>query len=141
VSNIDRRLHLLRFHLPYHESEHVLNFAINALCEGTCLQDIELRRNDEVFLDALGADAIPDPTTAGDFCRRFQEVDVRLLMDIIDESRLNVWKRQRTWPESKWCCGQDCFGPFIQMTPMGRGTATIWRSVAWWSTPRRSSVG
>ena len=61
VESIDRRLHLLRFHCPYHESDHVLNLAINALCEGTCLQDIELRRNDEVFLDALGAQAIPDP--------------------------------------------------------------------------------
>ena len=36
-------------------------------------EDIELRRNDEVFLDALGATRIPDPTTAGDFCRRFGE--------------------------------------------------------------------
>jgi hypothetical protein len=94
VEGIDSRLHLLKFHLPYHESDHVLNFAINALCEGTCLQDIELRRNDEVFLDALGADAIPDPTTAGDFCRRFQEMDVRLLMKIINDTRLNVWQRQ-----------------------------------------------
>ena len=66
---IDRRLHLLKIHLPYHESDHVLNFAYNALCDGTCLEDIELRRNDEVFLDALGARRIPDPTTAGDFCR------------------------------------------------------------------------
>jgi hypothetical protein len=94
VDAIDRRLHLLKFHLPYHESDHVLNFAINALCEGTCLQDIELRRNDEVFLDALGADAIPDPTTAGDFCRRFEEQDVRLLLGIINETRLRAWQRQ-----------------------------------------------
>ena len=65
---IDERLHLLKYHLPYHESDHVLNFAYNALCNGTCLDDIELRRNDLVFLDALGADRIPDPTTAGDFC-------------------------------------------------------------------------
>ena len=36
------------------------------------LEHIELRRNDEVYLDALGAGRIPDPTTAGDFCRRFQ---------------------------------------------------------------------
>ncbi len=42
---IDRRLDLLKFHLPYHESDHVMNFAINALCGGTCLEDIELRRN------------------------------------------------------------------------------------------------
>ena len=52
---IDRQLHLLKIHLPYHESDHVLNLAYNALCDGTCLDDIELRRNDEVFLDALGA--------------------------------------------------------------------------------------
>src|SRR3954467_5688869 len=52
---IDERLHLLKLHLPYHESDHVLNFAYNALCNGTCLDDIELRRNDVVFLDALGA--------------------------------------------------------------------------------------
>jgi hypothetical protein len=94
VDAINRRLHLLKIHVPYHESDHVLNLAINALCGGTCLQDIELRRNDEVFLDALGADAIPDPTTEGDFCRRFLEGDVRSLQDAIDEARLNVWQRQ-----------------------------------------------
>ena len=94
VKSIDRRLHLLQFHCPYHESDHVLNFAINALCEGTCLQDMELRRNDEVFLDALGAQAIPDPTTAGDFCRRFQACDVRSLLDAINDARLTVWQRQ-----------------------------------------------
>ena len=60
-------MHLLKIHLPFHESDHVLNFAYNALCEGTCLQDLGLRRNDDVFLDALGARRIPDPTTAGDF--------------------------------------------------------------------------
>ncbi len=51
----------------------MLNLAYNALCDGTRLEDIELRRNDEVFLDALGTERIPDPTTAGDFCRRFDE--------------------------------------------------------------------
>ena len=72
VDAIDQRLHLLKFHLPYHESDHVLNIAYNALCDGTCLQDLELRRNDEIFLNALGTRRIPDPTTAGDFCRRFR---------------------------------------------------------------------
>src|SRR5947209_4326345 len=91
---IDERLHLLRYHLPYHESDHVLNFAYNALCNGTCLDDIELRRNDLVFLDALGADRIPDPTTAGDFCRRFGPDDVEALQDVFDRTRVKVWKRQ-----------------------------------------------
>jgi hypothetical protein len=91
---IDRRLHLLKIHLPYHESDHVLNFAFNALCDATCLEDLELRRNDEVYLDAVNARRIPDPTTAGDFCRRFQPHDVRTLLDVFNDARLKVWAGQ-----------------------------------------------
>jgi Transposase DDE domain group 1 len=94
IDAIDRHLELLKFHRPFHESDHVLNFAYNALCEGTCLQDMELRRNDEVFLDALGARRIPDPTTAGDFCRRFNVVDIDILQTLFNEVRRGVWKRQ-----------------------------------------------
>jgi hypothetical protein len=39
--------------LPYSESDHVLNIAYNLLAGGTCLEHLELRRNDEVYLDAL----------------------------------------------------------------------------------------
>jgi hypothetical protein len=95
VEAIDSRLHLLKMHVPYHESDHVLNLAFNALCDATCLQDIELRRNDEVFLDALGAESIPDPTTAGDFCRRFTSTEhIDSLQEAIHVAQLNVWKRQ-----------------------------------------------
>lgn len=94
IEAIDRRLHLLKVHLPYHESDHVLNIAYNILAGGTCLQDIELLRNDEVYLDALGAPRIPDPTTEGDFCRRFKPYHIETLMDTINEVRLGVWKRQ-----------------------------------------------
>ncbi len=95
IEAIDRRLHLLKLHLPYHESDHVLNFAYNALCNGTCLQDIELRRNDENHLNALGARSIPDPTTAGDFCRRFVEArQVESLIDAINDARVRVWAEQ-----------------------------------------------
>ncbi len=94
VDRIDRDLHLLKIHRPYHESDHVLNIALNVMAGGECLEDLELRRNDEVFLDALGTQRIPDPTTAGDFCRRFSEGDVRALMDAIDETRLEIWKQQ-----------------------------------------------
>lgn len=94
VKAIDEQLHLLKFHLPYHESDHVLNIAYNVLTGGTCLEDLELRRNDEVYMDALGAQRIPDPTTAGDFCRRFGVVEVERLMKAINETRLRVWKQQ-----------------------------------------------
>ncbi len=91
---IDRRLHLLKLHLPYHESDHVLTIAYNILRGGDCLEDLELCRQDEVFLDALGARRTPDPTTAGDFCRRFTPASVNLLQDIYDEVRMKVWRKQ-----------------------------------------------
>jgi Transposase DDE domain group 1 len=94
IDAIDRRLQILKLRMGYHESDHVLNFAYNALCNGHCLQDIELRRNDVNFLDALGAQRIPDPTTAGDFCRRFNGFQVELLQDIYDDARIGVWKQQ-----------------------------------------------
>lgn len=94
IDAIDKRLHLLKIHLPYHESDHVLNLAYNALQGGTCLQDLELRRNDEAYLDALGAQRIPDPTTAGDFCRRFRTADIQTLIDIFNDVRKTVWARQ-----------------------------------------------
>jgi hypothetical protein len=91
---IDSRLHLLKKHLPYHESDHVLNLTYNALLDGVRLEDIELRRNDEAFLDGLGAQRIPDPTTSGDFTRRFEEADILNLMEITNTVRQRVWRQQ-----------------------------------------------
>jgi hypothetical protein len=94
VEALDRHVEVLKVHLPYHESDHVLGIAYNVLCGGTCLQDIEQRRQDEVYLDALGAQRIPDPTTAGDFCRRFDGPAIEALQTAINETRLRVWRAQ-----------------------------------------------
>lgn len=93
IRGIDDRLELLKRHLPYHESDHVLNLTYNILCGGQRLEDIELLRNNGSYLDALGAQRIPDPTTSGDFLRRFGQEDILELMDIINDSRQRVWKR------------------------------------------------
>ena len=94
AERIDKDLHLLKIHKPYHESDHVLNIVYSALCGGRTLDDIELLRKDRVLLDAMGAESIPDPTTAGDFCRRFGTDEITTLMDVINETRLNVWRQQ-----------------------------------------------
>ena len=94
VEDINRHLHLLKVHLPYHESDHVLNLAYNLLAGGQRLEDIELRRQDEVFLNGLGAERIPDPTTAGDFTRRFNAEDIVTLEECINRARVAVWKVQ-----------------------------------------------
>jgi hypothetical protein len=91
VERIDQDLELLQVHLPYHESDYVLNLAYNVLCGGTRLQDLERLRHDVAYMDALGAELIPDPTTAGDFCRRFTEQDVVTLMDAINAVRPRLW--------------------------------------------------
>jgi hypothetical protein len=94
VEDIDSNLHLLKVHLPYHESDHVLNIAYNILAGGVRMEDIEQRRQDESFLNGLDAQRIPDPTTAGDFTRRFHEADIVTLQECFNRSRQGLWKVQ-----------------------------------------------
>jgi len=105
VSQIDSDLELLKVHLPYHESDHVLNMAYNVMCGGTRLEDIERLRHDVAYMNALGADLIPDPTTAGDFTRRFDESDVLTLMESINAVRPKLWRGR----------GAELFGPITYM--------------------------
>ena len=94
VKEIDEHLQLLKVHLPYHESDHVLNFAYNILAGGVRMQDLELRRQDEHYLNGLGAQRSPDPTTAGDFTRRFEPADILTLQECINRTRERVWSQQ-----------------------------------------------
>jgi hypothetical protein len=91
---INKNIALLKVHVPYWESDHVLNIAYNVLTGGTCLEDIERLRNDETYMNALDAERIPDPTTAGDFLRRFDETWIFALQETINETRTKVWALQ-----------------------------------------------
>jgi hypothetical protein len=91
---INKSIELLKSHLPYWESDHVLNIAYNVLTDGTCLEDIERLRNDETYMNGIGADRIPDPTTAGDFLRRFDEDDINDLQEAFNATRKKVWLKQ-----------------------------------------------
>ncbi|HDL86579.1 MAG TPA: IS1380 family transposase [Candidatus Acetothermia bacterium] len=113
-SQIDADLSLLKVHLPYHESDHVLNIAYNILCGGTRLEDIERLRHDVAYMNALGTDLIPDPTTAGDFTRRFTEADVLTLMDSINAIRPKLWTGR----------GAERLGPITYMDIDGTIVAT-----------------
>jgi len=101
VKELNRVLHLLKVHLPYHESDHVLNVAYNFLTGGTTLDDITLRRNDEGYLDALGAERIPAATTAGDFARRFERPDVVGMQDGVNGLRVKMWRRRLSRAERR----------------------------------------
>lgn len=91
---INEAIPLLKIHLPYDEADHVFNMALNLLAGGSCLDHLETRRTDEAYLNAVGAERIPDPTTAGDFCRRFGQAEVMLLMQAFNRVRKKVWQQQ-----------------------------------------------
>ena len=93
---INSALKLFKRRADYTEADHVLNIAYNTVSGGICLEDIDQRRGDIGFLNALGAHRIPDQTTAGDFLRRFEhENDIFTLMEAINVARLNAWKSLR----------------------------------------------
>jgi len=100
---------LLKVHLRYHESDHVLNLAYNVLCGGTRLEDIERLRHDTAYMNALGADLIPDPTAVGDFCRRFAVAEVTELMETINQVRPQLWTGR----------GRDLLGPIAYLDADG----------------------
>lgn len=89
---INRALSLLRVHRGYFESDHVLTHACNLFAGGTCLEDIGHLQHSEPIRRLLGTEHIPDPTTAGDFLRRFDASDVDRLDRVIDEVQQDVWK-------------------------------------------------
>ena len=91
---INRAIPLFKLHLPYDEADHVLNIAMDLLAGGNCLEHIEDRRQDEAYLNAVGAERIPDPTTAGDFCRRFDTANVLHLMNAFNRVRERIWQQQ-----------------------------------------------
>jgi hypothetical protein len=99
--HINRAAPVLKYFAPYDEADHILNIAFNLLSGGTCLEHLEFRRNDEAYLDALGTRRIPDPTTAGDFCRRFDDLQIINVMAAINRARQTVWKQQ---PDSFFDC-------------------------------------
>jgi len=101
AESIDRRVEVFKRHFPYHESDHVLNLTYNIMSGGTRLEDLERLRNDEAYLNTLGCQRVPDPTTAGDFVRRFEVEDVKALMAGINETRVRVWKKGLSRREKK----------------------------------------
>jgi hypothetical protein len=92
VKAIDASLELLKMHLPYHESDHVLTLAYSVLTGGTRLEDVDRLRNDVSLMNGLGARLLPDPTTTGDFLRRFTDADIVALMDAINSVRPALWR-------------------------------------------------
>ncbi len=98
AQEIDERVQVLKLHLPFHESDHVLAQALSLYVGGECLEDQAALQHDPGVLRMLGACRLPDPTTAGDFLRRFDArrhpdalSGLRSAIDAVQEA---VWGKQ-----------------------------------------------
>jgi hypothetical protein len=96
AQKLDAKVQVLKLHLPYFESDHVLAQAANLYVGGTCIEDMANLQNSEAALRLLGACRIPDPTTGGDFLRRFDDRvnqgSLAALRAAVDEVQGSVWK-------------------------------------------------
>jgi hypothetical protein len=91
---LNQSLDLLQSHRPFTESDHVLTHVYNLFVGGTCIEDIGQLQGSEPVRRMLGAVRLPDPTTAGDFLRRFDAGALEALDGAIDRGQAAVWKRR-----------------------------------------------
>lgn len=92
---LNENVHVLKKNLPYHESDHILTQAANLYVGGNCIEDLANLQNSEAVLRMMGACRLPDPTTGGDFLRRFDERNNRGSLEglrrSIDQVQSEVW--------------------------------------------------
>jgi hypothetical protein len=95
---LDERVHVFKVHRPYHESDHIIAQVLMLYAGGTCLEDMAMVQTDPAVLAMLGAVRTPDPTTSGDFLRRFEpDGQLESLTAAIDEIQDRVWNDPKRW--------------------------------------------
>ena len=91
--DIQASMQLLRLYAPYFDSDHVLTHVYNQYVGGTCIEDIAHLQHSDAIKHLTGACRIPDPSTAGDFLRRFNRSNLRAFQQVIDRAREKVWRK------------------------------------------------
>ena len=92
---LDERVHVKERERGYPESEHILALAANAFIGGDYLEDLEALREDIAIQRAIGRKEIPDPTTAGDFCRRFTLGHILQMNQAFAQIQAQVYERRK----------------------------------------------
>ncbi len=92
---LDERVHVKERERGYPESEHILALAANAFVGGDYLDDLEALREDMAIQKAIGRKEIPDPTTAGDFCRRFTLGHILQMNQAFAQIQARVYQRRK----------------------------------------------
>jgi len=93
--SLDNHVQVKQRDSGYPESEHILALAANAFVGGDFLDDLEALREDDAIKRAIGRKEIPDPTTAGDFCRRFSRGHILQINKAFAEIEHQVYKQRK----------------------------------------------
>jgi len=93
--SLDEHVQVKQRDSGYPESEHILALAANAFVGGDFLDDLEALREDDAIKMAIGRKEIPDPTTAGDFCRRFSRGHILQINKAFAEIEHEVYKKRK----------------------------------------------
>jgi hypothetical protein len=104
-ATLDQAVHVLQQHRPYHESDHVLAQVLNLFVGGTCIEDQATLQLDQAVLRMLDTDRFPDPTTSGDFLRRFDNRtnagSLDALRSAVDTTQKKAWAMLRKRPRRR----------------------------------------
>jgi hypothetical protein len=85
-------LSLLRVYKPYSEADHVLTHTFNLYLGGSTIEDIATLQQSPAIRCLLGMPRVPDPTTAGDFLRRFDQPSLTSLDLALDQAMERAWQ-------------------------------------------------
>ena len=87
-------------HVPYFESDHVLNLAYNVMTGGTCLEDIDRLRDDTSYTTSLAAERFLIRPRRVIFCDG-SSLPTSRPCRTINQARREVWRYSRTCFERK----------------------------------------
>ncbi len=105
---LDTQVKVKKRERGYPESEHILALAANAFLGGDYLDDLEALREDVAIEKAIGRTDIADPTTAGDFCRRFSLGHIFQMNKAFGAIYQEVYRRREPILNGPWMSMPKC---------------------------------
>jgi hypothetical protein len=101
AEHIGSNVKVLKLHQGYGESDHLYHLLCALYAGASCMEDLGQLQEDESYKRLAGVDRVTDPSTVGDFLRRFRRGDLNDLKAGIWGMRREAWKklkrRKRRW--------------------------------------------
>jgi len=94
-SRIEDGVNVLQVQRGYGESDHLFHLVSAIYSGASCIQDLELFQQDEAYKRLLNVDSVTDPSTMGDFMRRFGRADINGYKAAIWSVQEHVWRKLR----------------------------------------------